>query len=113
MAGGRLGAEALRRVRARVSRSGARFGGVSVRVRRLCCGRRAALRAPVRGVEELVERLRQDAVPAHAAVEARRRVGGAGVAGARAAFHQELPASGARAARPAVPVHDVLGVAVR
>lgn len=91
MAGGRLGAEALRRVRARVSRRGACFGGVSVCVRRLRCRRRTALRASVGGVEELVERLWQDAVPANAAIEAGRGVGGARVAGAGgAAFHQDL-----------------------
>lgn len=90
MAGGRLGAAALRHVRARMSRSGTRFGGVSVRARRRGRRRRAGLRAPVSGVEELVERLRQDAVPPDAAVEAGRRVGGAGVAAAGDAFHQDL-----------------------
>lgn len=58
VAGGRLGAEALCRVRAPLSRCVARFVGVSVCVRSLRCRRRAALRAPVGRVEELVERLR-------------------------------------------------------
>lgn len=114
MAGGRFGAEALRRVRARLCWCGARFGDVSVRV---CCvrrRRRAALWAPVGGVEELIERLRQHAIPANAAIEAGHVAGGAGVAAADAggaAFHQDLspPRCGAR---PAVPVHDVLGVAM-
>lgn len=114
MAGGRLGAEALCRVRARMSRRGAPFCGVSVRVRCLRgVRRRAALRAPVGGVEELVERLWQDAVPANAAIEAGCGVGGAGVAGAGgSAFHQDLSPPRGRAG-PTVPVRDVLGVAMR
>lgn len=117
MARGRFGAEALRRVRARLCGCGARFGDVSVRVRSVRRRRRAALRAPVGGVEELVESLRQHAIPANAAIEAGRVVGRPGVAAAAAAaaggaaFNQDLspPRCGAR---PAVPVHDVLGVAM-
>lgn len=118
VAGGRFGAEALRRVRARLRRRGARFGDVSVRVRCVRARRRAALRAPVGGVEELIEGLRQHAIPANAAVEAGRVVGRAGVGagtagggGGGAAFHQDLSPP-RRGARPAVPVHDVLGVAM-
>lgn len=116
MAGGRFGAEALRRVGARLCRCGARFGCVSIRVCCVCRRRRAALRAPIGGVEELIERLRQDTVPANAAIEAGCVVGRAGMADAAtaaggAAFHQYL--SPPRCwARPAVPVHDVLGVAM-
>lgn len=111
MAGGRLGAAALRRVGARVRRSWACFG-VSLRVCRVCRRRCAVLRAPVGSVEKLIERLWQDPVPANAAIEAGRRVGGAAVTGAGAAFHQDLSPPRGRA-RPAFPVHDVLSEAVR